>query len=39
MIPFICPTCGEFNIDAADCSSCTGRQGEIPADQTSVPSA
>lgn len=22
MIPFICPTCGRFDIDSPDCTSC-----------------
>uniref|UniRef100_V5XHH0 Uncharacterized protein n=1 Tax=Mycolicibacterium neoaurum VKM Ac-1815D TaxID=700508 RepID=V5XHH0_MYCNE len=22
MIPFICTTCGEFDLDTADCASC-----------------
>jgi hypothetical protein len=27
MIPFICPTCGQFDIDTADCASCNRPQG------------
>jgi hypothetical protein len=28
MIPFICATCGHFDIDSADCSSCASHAAE-----------
>lgn len=27
MIPFICPTCGDMDIDSADCGQCASATG------------
>lgn len=27
MIPFICPTCGQFDLDSPACASCTADDG------------
>ena len=34
MIPFICPTCGQFDIDTPDCLSCVSPSRDIAAMDT-----
>jgi hypothetical protein len=36
MIPFICPTCGQFSIDTADCTSCASAAGESAPRSTDI---
>lgn len=29
MLDFICPSCGSFGFDEADCASCDGRSDDL----------
>ncbi|OBG79960.1 hypothetical protein A5699_12160 [Mycobacterium sp. E802] len=29
VIPFICPSCGEFDIESPECTSCAHREPEV----------